>query len=86
MQIWLFVTPVIYPATTVVARLESAGIPGWVYGLNPMAGVVEGFRWGLFGGDSPGPILLASAASAVVLLVSGALYFWRVEDTFADVV
>ncbi len=85
-QLWLFVTPVIYPAATVIEKLESIGLPGWLYGLNPMAGVVEGFRWGLFGGNAPGSMLLASAASAVALLVSGALYFWRVEDTFADVV
>ncbi len=85
-QLWLFVTPVIYPASTVVAKLEAAGLPGWLYGLNPMAGVVEGFRWGLFGGTAPGSILLASVVSAVFLLISGALYFWRVEDTFADVV
>ncbi len=85
-QLWLFVTPVIYPAATVVAKLENAGLPGWLYGLNPMAGVVEGFRWGLFGGAVPGSILLASTVSAVVVMVSGALYFWRVEDTFADVV
>jgi lipopolysaccharide transport system permease protein len=85
-QLWLFVTPVIYPAAMVVGKLEEAGLPGWLYGLNPMAGVVEGFRWGLFGGASPGSILLASTVSAFFLLISGALYFWRVEETFADVV
>jgi lipopolysaccharide transport system permease protein len=85
-QLWLFVTPVIYPATTVVAKLENAGLPGWLYGLNPMAGVVEGFRWGLFGGAAPGSILIASTISALFLLITGALYFWRVEETFADVV
>ena len=85
-QSWLFVTPVIYPSATVVAKLEEAGLPGWLYGLNPMAGVVEGFRWGLFGGAVPGSILLTSAVSALFLLITGALYFWRVEETFADVV
>jgi lipopolysaccharide transport system permease protein len=86
-QIWLFVTPVIYPASTVTARLESLGLPGWVFGLNPMTGVVEGFRWALLGVDSrPGPLILASATVAVVLLVSGAVYFRRMERTFADVV
>lgn len=85
-QSWLFVTPVIYPSAMVVAKLEEAGLPGWLYGLNPMAGVVEGFRWSLFGGAVPGSILLTSAVSALFLLITGALYFWRVEETFADVV
>lgn len=87
LQIWLFVTPVIYPASAVTARLESLGLPGWVYGLNPMAGVVEGFRWALLGVDSrPGPLILASTVVTAFLVVSGAIYFRRVEQTFADVV
>jgi lipopolysaccharide transport system permease protein len=86
-QIWLFVTPVIYPASVVTSRLESLGLPGWIYGLNPMAGVVEGFRWALLGVDTqPGPLILASALVAVVLVVTGAVYFRRMEQTFADVV
>jgi lipopolysaccharide transport system permease protein len=85
-QLWLFVTPVIYPSAAVVAKLEEIGLPGWLYGLNPMAGVVEGFRWGLFGGAAPVPIIVASSVSALFLLISGAMYFWRVEETFADVV
>lgn len=86
-QIWLFVTPVIYPASAVTARLESLGLPGWVYGLNPMAGVVEGFRWALLGVDSrPGPLILVSAVVTAILVVSGAVYFRRMEQTFADVV
>ena len=86
-QIWLFVTPVIYPASAVTARIESLGVPGWVYGLNPMTGVVEGFRWALLGVDSrPGPLILASAVVTVLLVVSGAIYFRRMEQTFADVV
>jgi len=85
-QMWLFVSPVIYPAATVTAKLEQLGVPGWVYGLNPMAGVVEGFRWSLFGGSAPGALLLASTCAAAGLLVSGGWYFFRVEETFADVV
>jgi lipopolysaccharide transport system permease protein len=86
-QIWLFVTPVIYPASAVTPRLESLGIPGWILGLNPMTGVVEGFRWALLGVDSrPGPLILASATVAIVFLVSGTVYFRRMERTFADVV
>ena len=87
MQIWLFVTPVIYPATKVTRWLAARGLPGWLYGLNPMTGVVEGFRWALLGtGTAPGPVLAASAAMAVAMLVAGAFYFRRMERTFADVV
>ena len=58
-----------------------------MYGINPMAGVVEGFRWALLGTETaPGPIVLVSALVAVLLLVSGAYYFRRMEKTFADVV
>jgi lipopolysaccharide transport system permease protein len=86
-QMWLFVTPVIYPASRVTAKLAEYGVPGWLYGLNPMAGVVEGFRWALLGsGRSPGPVLAASALVSVLLLVSGAFFFRRMEKTFADVV
>lgn len=56
-------------------------------GLNPIVGVVEGFRWALLGSaTAPGPVLAVSALAAVVLLLSGALYFRRMEATFADVV
>jgi lipopolysaccharide transport system permease protein len=86
-QIWLFVTPVIYPASKVVAKLESMGLPAWLYGLNPMAGVVEGFRWALLGRTgSPVSLIVASAVAAVFILVSGAFYFRRMEKTFADLV
>jgi len=86
-QIWLFVTPVIYPATKVTRWLSAHGIPGWIYGLNPMTGVVEAFRWALLGtGTKPGPVVLASAAMSTALLVAGAFYFRRMERTFADVV
>jgi lipopolysaccharide transport system permease protein len=86
-QLWLFVTPVIYPASTVAAKLRELGLPTWLYGLNPMAGVVEGFRWALLGtGSRPGSVLLASVAVTVLLLASGAFYFRKMERTFADVV
>jgi len=86
-QIWLFVTPVIYPTSTVTARLEGLGVPGWLFGLNPMTGVINGFRWALLGvGSRPGPLALASAAVTVFLLVTGAVYFRHMERTFADVV
>ncbi len=86
-QLWLFVTPVIYPASKVSAKLAEMGLPAWIYGLNPMAGVVEGFRWSLLGrGPRPGSMLLVSALVAMTLLITGAFYFRRMERTFADVV
>jgi lipopolysaccharide transport system permease protein len=86
-QLWLFVTPVIYPTSRLTAKLAEYGLPPWLCGLNPMAGVVEGFRWALLGtGSRPGSILVASAAVTLLVLVSGAFYFRRMEKTFADVV
>jgi len=86
-QMWLFVTPVIYPASKVAGKLEQLGLPRWLYGLNPMAGVVEGFRWALLRTGRPDmAVLSASAIVAVVLMVSGAFYFRRMERGFADVV
>jgi homopolymeric O-antigen transport system permease protein len=86
-QIWLFVTPVIYPMSKVTAKMKELGIPTWLYGLNPMAGVVEGFRWALLGTHThPGDVLVASISMSVVLLLTGALYFRRMERIFADVV
>ena len=80
-QTWLFVTPVAYPAKLVPEAWRA------VYGLNPMAGVVEGFRWALLGTASPpGPLLAVSVAAVLTLVVSGLYYFRRMEKTFADVV
>lgn len=80
-QFWLFATPVVYPASLVPARWQA------LYGLNPMAGVVEGFRWALLGTPPPsGSLLLVSICVTVLLLVTGALYFRRTEATFADTV
>ena len=86
-QMWLFVTPVIYPASTVVPRLERLGLPGWLYGLNPMAGAVEAFRWATVGVDTqPWPLVATGVLTALVLLLTGAVYFRSVERFFADVV
>ena len=86
-QLWLFVTPVIYPASVLAPRLQRLGLPAWSWGINPMAGVVEGFRWAMLDAStSPGPLIAASAVSGFVLLFSGACYFRRVERSFADVV
>jgi lipopolysaccharide transport system permease protein len=79
-QFWLFATPVAYPSSLLSEPWRT------LYGLNPMVGVVEGFRWALVGGPPPGPMLGLSVVVAVLVLVSGAYYFRRVERTFADVV
>jgi lipopolysaccharide transport system permease protein len=80
-QFWMFASPVTYSSSIIPEQWRV------LYGLNPMAGVIEGFRWALLGTDTtPGPIVAASAAAAVLLLVSGAFYFRRMEKTFADVV
>ncbi|MCB1014218.1 MAG: ABC transporter permease [Acidimicrobiales bacterium] len=80
-QFWLFATPIAYPSTLLTEPWRT------LYGLNPMVGVVEGFRWALFDTrTSPGLTTLLSAVAAVALLVTGAYYFRRMEKTFADVV
>lgn len=86
-QLWLFVTPVIYPASQVAPLLASRGLPAWLLGVNPMAGVVEGFRWAVLGtATAPWSLLASSAVFAVAILASGAYYFRAVERSFADVV
>ncbi len=86
-QLWLFMTPVIYPASVLRPRLERVGVPVWCLGLNPMAGVVEGFRWAVLGvGSGPFATMAVSALVAAVLCVTGALYFRSMEREFADVV
>jgi lipopolysaccharide transport system permease protein len=80
-QVWLFATPVAYPSTLLPEPWAT------IYGINPMAGVISGFRWALLGTQTaPGAMVLVSAAAALVILVSGAYYFRRMESTFADVV
>lgn len=86
-QSWLFLSPVIYPVSQVAPRLEKFGIPSWVLGLNPMTGVVEGFRWAVLCLPThPGPQILAGSVVTAVLVVSGGVYFRRKERFFADVV
>jgi len=80
-QIWLFSTPVAYPSSLLSQPWRT------IYGLNPMVGVVEGFRWALLGaGTAPGLMVAASSVAAVLILVTGAFYFRYMEKTFADVV
>lgn len=85
-QLGLFLTPVIYPTDAVTGQLAAWGLPGWLYGLNPAAGGVEALRAGLLGGAPDGGVVGVSAAAASLLLVTGALYFRRVERAFADLV
>lgn len=86
-QLWMFVTPVIYPTSAVIRQLESLGIPGWVYALNPMVGIVEGFRWSLWGSVvRPATLLGVSVLSTAGVLVAGLRYFRSAERSFADVI
>jgi lipopolysaccharide transport system permease protein len=79
-QFWLFITPVAYPSSLLPEPWRT------LYALNPMVGVVEGFRWALLGTASPGPMLGISAIATGLLLASGAFYFRRMEKTYADLV
>jgi lipopolysaccharide transport system permease protein len=80
-QFWLFVTPIAYPSSLLHEPWRTLS------GLNPMAGVVEGFRWSLLGTETaPGPLIAVSSLVALLILVSGAFYVRRMEDTFADVI
>jgi len=81
LRVWFFLTPITYSASIVPEAYQM------LYALNPMTGVVQGFRWAMLGvGSSPSIIFLASTAASFALLISGALYFRRMERTFADVV
>jgi len=79
-QFWLFATPIAYPSSLLSEPWRT------LYGINPMVGVVEGFRWALLSTDTaPGPIIVVSTLVALVIMISGAYYFRRMEKTFADV-
>jgi lipopolysaccharide transport system permease protein len=80
-QFWLFASPVAYPSSLVPTKWR------WAYGLNPMAGVIEGFRWSLSGhGDPPSRLLIASTLVVLAILFGGLAYFQKMETTIADVV
>ena len=80
-QFWLFASPIAYPSSLVPEPWRL------LYGLNPIAGIVEGFRWALLGtGEGPGSMVWVSVLVVVVLLIGGLYYFQRKERTFADVV
>jgi lipopolysaccharide transport system permease protein len=78
-QFWMFASPVAYPSSLVPQRWR------WLYGLNPMAGVIDGFRWALTShGRPPGPLLFASTAAVALVLVGGLFFFQRMEGSIAD--
>jgi lipopolysaccharide transport system permease protein len=80
-QLWMFATPIAYPSSLLHGSWKN------IYGLNPMVGVVEGFRWALLGVKSPpGTMVYVSAVIAALLLTGGVMYFRRMEKTFADLV
>jgi homopolymeric O-antigen transport system permease protein len=80
-QFWMFASPVAYPSSLVPEKWR------WLYGLNPMAGVIEGFRWSLAGnGEAPGRMLVFSSLAVAAILLGGLAYFQRMETTVADVV
>lgn len=79
-QFWMFASPVAYASSMLHEPWKA------IYGINPMAGVIEGFRWSLLGTGQPGPILWVSSTMSALVLVTGAFYFRRMEKSFADVV
>jgi lipopolysaccharide transport system permease protein len=79
-QLWLYASPIVYPSSMIPAEYRI------LYGLNPMAGVIEGFRWALLGTNPPEAMILVSVGVVVVLLVGGLFYFKRTEQYFADLV
>jgi lipopolysaccharide transport system permease protein len=80
-QFWMFATPIVYPSSLLSEPWRT------LYGLNPMVGVVEGFRWALLGAQTaPGPMIIVSSLAALMILVGGAFYFRKMEKTFADLV
>ncbi len=79
-QLWLFGSPVVYTSSLIPSEWHA------IYALNPMTGVVEGFRWALIGGPRPDELILVSAIASGVVLLAALVYFRRVERTFADVI
>ena len=78
-QFWLFITPIAYPSSMIPKKWQL------LYAINPMTGVVEGFRWALLGTKiAPGPMLMVSTTISLVILITGLFYFRRMERTFAD--
>lgn len=79
-QIWMFASPIVYPVSLVPEQWR------WLYGLNPMAGVIEGFRWALLGRTAPDPVVMAESIVVLfVVLIAGTVYFRKMERQFADI-
>jgi lipopolysaccharide transport system permease protein len=78
LQVWLYASPVVFPSSL------FGGVERWFYALNPVVGIIDGFRWSLLGAPAPPAADLVSAGVALVLLVTGVIYFRRVEKHFAD--
>jgi lipopolysaccharide transport system permease protein len=84
-QFWMFASPIAYPSSLILEKYGTLAYT--LYGLNPMVGVVEGFRWALLGtATRPGPMIGVSALAATVIMITGAYYFRRTEKDFADLV
>ena len=80
-QIWMFSTPIVYPSSLLPLPWRT------IYGINPMVGVVEGFRWALLGSNTaPGFMIAVSSTAALLILIGGAFYFRHMEKGFADIV
>lgn len=80
-QIWLFITPIVYPSSLVPEKFRI------LYALNPMTGIVEGFRWAVLGkSGGSGSLILVSSLIVILMLVGGLIYFRQSEKTFADIV
>jgi lipopolysaccharide transport system permease protein len=79
-QSLMFLSPVIYASTLIPSGWQ------WLYALNPMTGVLDGFRWALIGGERPDELILVSVVASVLVFLSALLYFRRTEQTFADVI
>jgi lipopolysaccharide transport system permease protein len=77
-QLGMFASPVVYPASMVPEAYQL------VYGLNPMTGVIEGFRWAMLGTNAPSGLILVSTGISLIILVSGAFFFRRMQRTFSD--
>jgi lipopolysaccharide transport system permease protein len=80
-QIWMYLSPIVYPVSLVPEQWR------WLYGLNPMAGVIEGFRWALLGRTAPDPVVMTESVIVLLLVVlSGLVYFRKMERQFADII
>ncbi len=82
LQAWMYASPVVYS----VDLIPAEGPWRLLYGLNPMTGVIQGFRWALLGGNPPDLLMVVSVVMVIILLISGLFYFRRMERNFADMV